>query len=135
MLLRNFPPTSNRGDWRMPVTLDATRLLGSEPWEATDVVELHLSPDHATWDDYGQRRLDNPPASERIPAPFFATRSDDGRGIVTLAQPSTIVVVVPAWAIASLGIGTVNVGIHYEDLSTGARTTLLAGRLPIVSVA
>lgn len=135
MLRRNFDATSNRADWRMPFTLDATRLLGGEPWQATDVVELHLSPDHAAWDDYGQRRLDTPPVGERIPAPFFAARSDDGRGIVTLSQPSTILVVVPAWVMSTLGIGTVNVGIHYEDLESGARLTLLAGRLPIVSIA
>lgn len=139
MLQHNFQSTSNRSDWRMPFTLDASRVLGPNPWGPNDVVELNISPDHASWDDYGHRRYDAPPLDERVgSSAAFSTRSDTGDGIVTLSEPATISILVPHWVIGGLGIGTVSVGIHYLRLVGGraiARETLLAGALPIVRVA
>lgn len=135
MLRHNFEAASSQGDWLMPFTLNASRLLGSAGWSADELVTLHIAPDgHPGWDDYGIRRFDAPPRNERIGSALYQARSDDGSGVVSLRDPYDVQVTVPARIMAGFGPGMVSLGVHFERLSTGQRVTLLSGRLPIVSV-
>lgn len=134
MIRHNFQGASVQGDWTMPYIINCSQLVGAGGWTGDHLVELNISPDRDPgWDDYGLRRY-GPTPDPYVQPWAYQTRSDDGSGIVQLVPPASVQVVVPASVLGRFGPGMVSLGVHFTRLSTGQRITLLAGRLPIVSV-
>lgn len=124
-----FEEASSSSDWAFPYKLIIPDMI----WDTNrDQVVLGMSPDAVTWDDYGIRSRTFPPTSTSDTAPWFQAASDDGSGVVTLLPPNLIDILVPWNTIRMIGPGTVNVGVQYRDKLTGARRSLLSGRLPLV---
>lgn len=125
-----FETASSTGDWRFPYQILAPVEGGWDP--AIDQIVLGMTPDHISWDDYGQRSRSFPPNSGAYDtSPWFQASSDDGSGVITIVPPNLIDINVPANRIRSMGPGSVAVGLQYRNKATGARTTLLSGRLPL----
>lgn len=126
----NFQTASSTGDWRFPYVLKVPGIDGWNP--AVDQVVIGMTPDTVSWDDYGYRQRSFPPGSRSYEAaPFWQASSDDGTGVVKLVDPNLIDIVVPYPVMQQLGPGGVNVGLSLRNKETGARTTLLTGRLPL----
>lgn len=122
----NFDSHSNRSDWKLPFSLNAKAVVGSGGWAAPDdEILVGLSMSGYDWDDYGFTRCDG--------APFWQASSNDGSNVVTLVMPSSIDILVPASAFARVGVGTMDVGVHFQRASTNQSYTLLIGRLPVVN--
>jgi hypothetical protein len=125
-----FEPASSTSTWRYTYRLVAPNMEG---WESdVDLVVLGMSPDAVTFDDYGLRSRTFPPASNDSTAPWFQASSDDGSGVVTLLDPSTVDIIVPWNTIRWIGPGMINVGLQYRNKLTDERSTLLTGRLPLM---
>jgi hypothetical protein len=126
-----FAAASCTSDWHMPYKLLVPTVAG---WDLDkDEVVIGMSPDYACWDDYGFRSRSMPPygnANSSYPT-FWQASSDDGTGIVTLADPNLIDILVPYTAMRQMGPGGVNVEIQYRGKDNGSRATLLLGRLPL----
>jgi hypothetical protein len=126
-----FQTASATADWVFPYKLLVPGING---WnKSLDLIVLGMSPDYASWDDYGQRSRIFPAAPSYDTAPFFQASSDDGSDVITLVDPNLISIVVPYNTIRQLGPGGVDVGVQYRQKDTGARATLLIGRLPLVA--
>jgi hypothetical protein len=123
-----FEEASASSDWRFPYRLVVPGMTAWDP--LTDEVVLGMSPDAVTWDDYGIRSRTFPPASNNW-APWFQASSRDASGVVVLVDPNLIDIVVPWNTIRSLGVGMIDVGVQYRNQLTGARTSLVSGRLPL----
>ena len=124
-----FEEASASSDWRLPYRLIIPEMTA---WDETrDEVVLGLSPDSIIWDDYGTRSRTFPPVGHST-APSYQASSRDGTGVVTLVDPNGIDILVPWNVIRSLGPGMINVGVQYRNILTGARSSLVAGRLPLV---
>lgn len=121
----NFETQSSTSDWHLPFTLDASKVLPNGVWDHDDdVVYIGLHEDGAMWDDYGIMRRDA--------RPTWSAQSNDGTNTVQLIDPNSVAIVVPAHAFSRMRCGTLDVGVRYLRTSTGATSTLLLGRLPII---
>ena len=125
-----FEEASASSDWTFPYRLIVP---GMSEWVDDDEVVLGMSPDFILWDDYGIRSRTFPPASSDSVAPWFQASSRDDSGVVTLVDPNGIDIRVPWNTIRMLGPGMINVGVQYRNAATKARTSLVAGRLPLVN--
>jgi len=126
-----FEEASASSDWRFPYRLIVP---GQTEWrDDVDEVVLGMSPDYAAWDDYGRMQTANAPTPDFWNAPFYSASSDDASGVVRLVDPNLIDIVVPYGAIRQMGPGGVSVGVQHRDKVSGSRTTLLVGRLPLLS--
>jgi hypothetical protein len=123
-----FEEASASSDWRFPYRLIVP---GMTAWSDDDTVVLGMSPDRISWDDYGWRSRVFPPHGHSA-TPWYQASSRDGSGVVTLVDPNGIDIRVPWTAIRSMGPGVINVGVQHRNEATGARTSLIAGRLPLV---
>ena len=125
-----FETTASTGDWRFPFVL----IMPAMVWDSeVDEVVLGMTPDYASWDDYGWRQQTFPPATAAYhPAPFYQASSDDDDGVVTLVGDNQIDIIVPYTVMRNLGPGSVSVSVAYRNKDTDARTVLVLGRLPIV---
>lgn len=125
-----FEEASASSDWKFPYRLIVPEMNG---WDETrDEVVLGISPDDIRWDDYGRRSRTFPPTDTWNASPYYQASSLDASGVVTLVDPNSIDILVPWNTIRSLGPGVVNVGVQYRNVLTGSRTSLIAGRLPLV---
>ena len=125
-----FEEASVTADWHFPYRIIVP---GQSAWDPlVDEVVLGMSPDFVVWDDYGLRRRTFPPGSSLTTGPFYQASSDSGDGVITLVDPNGIDIHVGWNTIRNLGPGSIAVGIQLRDKLTGARTTLLTGRLPLV---
>jgi hypothetical protein len=126
-----FEEASASSDWRFPYRLIIPSMTG---WDAEqDEVVIGMSPDHVSWDDYGFRSYGTAPGTGNENwAPWYQASSRDDSGVVTLVDPNGIDIVVPYGSIRSMGVGMINVGVQYRNMLTGARNSLIAGRLPLV---
>jgi hypothetical protein len=120
----NFPTHTINGDWKLPVILSAAQQLLSGSWTEDDRVDVGLTPDHGGWDDYGFHQNNGS-------RPLWSDSSDSGSGVVTLVDPASVNIVVPAYVFDRLGPGTINVGVRYINKVTNASASLLVGRLPL----
>jgi hypothetical protein len=124
-----FEEASAQADWRFPYQIIAP---GMDWDEEVDEVVLGMTPDYASWDDYGFRQRSFPMATaDNWAAPFYQASSDDSSGVVTLIDPNLIDIAVPYTVMRQLGPGGCNVGVSYRNKLTGQRSTLISGRLPI----
>lgn len=112
-------------DWRY--VFAATDING---WTANDYVVVGITPEAATWDDYGMFQSTFTPFA--TVKPFMTWSSDDGSNYVTLTDPNTIDIQIPGTQMQRLGVGTVNVGISLRRKDTGSQQTLVSARLPLV---
>jgi hypothetical protein len=125
-----FEEASASSDWAFPYRLLVPGMVG---WDETqDEVTLGMNPDAVSWDDYGHHTRSSPPGTVWTSAPWFQASSRDGTGVVTLVDPNGSEIRVPWSTIRSLGPGMVNVGVQYRNMLTDARSSLIAGRLPLV---
>jgi len=134
MIRQNFQGASVQGDWQMPYVINCAQLVGASGWNDDMLVVLNMQPDRDPgYDDYGFRRY-GPSPDPYVPSYMLTFNSNDGSNVVQLVDPANVLIVVPANSLQQLGIGMTSLGVHFQRLSTGQRVTLLAGRLPIVSV-
>lgn len=125
-----FDTASSTSDWRFPYRI----IVPNMDWDPiVDQVIIGMTPDAVGFDDYGWHSRYFPPASSGNDswAPWFQANSDDGSGIVVLVDPNLVDIVVPWNHIRTMGPGSVAVGVQYRNKTTGSRTTLVAGRLPL----
>ena len=125
-----FETVASTADWSFPYAL----VMPGMVWDSeVDEVVLGLTPDYASWDDYGWRQRTFPPATAAYhTAPFYQASSDDDDGVVTLVGDNQIDIVVPYTTMQNIGPGGVNVSVAYRNKETDARQVLLLGRLPII---
>jgi hypothetical protein len=126
-----FETASSTADWLFPYRIIVPNVGG---WDSdADQVVLGMTPDFVAWDDYGMHSRTFPPRSGGADeyAPWFQANSDDGSGVVVLVDPNLVDIVVPAHRIRTMGPGGVAVGVQYRNKLSGARSTLVTGRLPL----
>jgi hypothetical protein len=120
---RSFQSISMWSDWSWAWTI-----FDHEGFPDEERVTLTITPDFVTWDDYG---LHQKVFNETI-TPWAQYHSDDGTGYVTVTDPGSIDVWLPASVVRPMGPGVVNVGLSLTNSILGTRQTLVWGRLPLV---